>query len=274
MANETFKDASGTTKYRKSTGAGSSGDPAVTHVNVDACALPTGASSEATLAAVNSSMANLDTYLSDIQANVATGVPVLGTVTISGAVTQSGTWAVTQSGTWAVQQSGTWNITNISGTISLPTGAATAAKQPALGSAGSASSDVITIQGVASMVPVQTFMVANVTGGLTAYKLISGASTNATSVKAAAGKVCLIAATNNGAAARYLKLYNKASSPTVGSDTPVQTYMLPAGGGIVIQSPIGIAFSTGIALAITSGIADSNSGAVSADEVAVNIGYI
>jgi hypothetical protein len=31
--------------------------------------------------------------------------------------------------TWAVTQSGTWNITNISGTISLPTGAATAANQ-------------------------------------------------------------------------------------------------------------------------------------------------
>src|SRR5438270_481585 len=33
----------------------------------------------------------------------------------------------------------------------LPTGASTAAKQPALGTAGTASADVITIQGVASM---------------------------------------------------------------------------------------------------------------------------
>lgn len=39
--------------------------------------------------------------------------------------------AVTNAGTFAVQaaQSGAWNITNISGTISLPTGAATSAKQ-------------------------------------------------------------------------------------------------------------------------------------------------
>lgn len=61
--------------------------------------------------------------------------------------------AVTNAGTFAVQaaQSGTWNITNISGTVSLPTGAATAAKQPALGTAGSASADVISVQGVASM---------------------------------------------------------------------------------------------------------------------------
>jgi hypothetical protein len=48
-------------------------------------------------------------------------------------------------------QSGTWNVTNISGTVSLPTGAATAAKQPALGTAGTASADVITVQGIASM---------------------------------------------------------------------------------------------------------------------------
>jgi hypothetical protein len=52
-------------------------------------------------------------------------------------------------------QSGTWNITNVSGTVSLPTGAATAAKQPALGTAGTASSDVITIQGIAGMTAVK-----------------------------------------------------------------------------------------------------------------------
>ncbi|HQR17691.1 MAG TPA: hypothetical protein PK948_04955 [Gemmatimonadales bacterium] len=93
--------------------------------------------------------------------------PVSGTV----AATQSGTWtvqpgntanttawkvdgsAVTQpvSGTVSAAQSGTWNVTNVSGTVSLPTGAATAAKQPALGTAGTASSDVITVQGIASM---------------------------------------------------------------------------------------------------------------------------
>lgn len=51
-------------------------------------------------------------------------------------------------------QNGAWNITNISGTISLPTGAATAAKQPALGTAGTASTDVITVQGIANSTPV------------------------------------------------------------------------------------------------------------------------
>ena len=55
------------------------------------------------------------------------------------------------SGVVAATQSGTWNINNVSGTVSLPTGAATAAKQPTLGTAGSPSTDVISVQGIVSM---------------------------------------------------------------------------------------------------------------------------
>lgn len=91
---------------------------------------------------------------------VNTALPA-GTNVIGHTITDSGsTTAVTQAtasnlnatvvgtGTFAVQatQSGTWNINNVSGTVSLPTGASTAAKQPALGTAGTASSDVITVQ--------------------------------------------------------------------------------------------------------------------------------
>jgi hypothetical protein len=39
--------------------------------------------------------------------------------------------------------------------LPLPTGASTAAKQPALGTAGTASSDVLTVQGIASMTPLK-----------------------------------------------------------------------------------------------------------------------
>lgn len=68
-------------------------------------------------------------------------------------VNASNQLSVSVDNTPAVSQSGTWNINNISGTVSLPTGASTAAKQPALGTAGSASADVITVQGIASMTP-------------------------------------------------------------------------------------------------------------------------
>jgi hypothetical protein len=46
--------------------------------------------------------------------------------------------------------------------LPLPTGASTAAKQPALGTAGTASADVISVQGIASMTP----LLATVAGGV------------------------------------------------------------------------------------------------------------
>jgi len=41
----------------------------------------------------------------------------------------TGALPVSQSGAWSVGQSGAWNITNITGTMTLPTGASTAARQ-------------------------------------------------------------------------------------------------------------------------------------------------
>jgi len=55
----------------------------------------------------------------------------------------------------------------------------------------------------------------------------SAATTNATSAKASAGEVHVILATNTTATVKYLKLYNKASAPTVGTDTPILTIALP-----------------------------------------------
>lgn len=114
-------------------------------------------------------------------------------------------------------------------------------------------------------------------GGLSMSKTISAASTNATSVKASAGQVYSIQAFNLAAAPRYLKLYNKASAPTVGTDTPVKTLMIPgntAGAGFILDTGgMGLAFSTGIAFALTTGIADSDTGAVAVNEIVVNIDY-
>lgn len=104
----------------------------------------------------------------------------VGTVAITGTVTVAA-HAVVNVGTFAVQaaQAGTWNVTNISGTVSLPTGASTAAKQPALGTAGTASTDVLSVQGIASMTP----LLATVTGNLTnisgTISLPTGAATAA-----------------------------------------------------------------------------------------------
>jgi len=113
-------------------------------------------------------------------------------------------------------------------------------------------------------------------GGLTPYMLISAATTNGTSVKASAGTLGTLVATNNHASnIAYLKLYNKASAPTVGSDTPVQVYTLAVGGGgVAITFPTGLSFSSGIAFAITGGMATSDTAAVGAAQVAVSLGYV
>jgi hypothetical protein len=112
-------------------------------------------------------------------------------------------------------------------------------------------------------------------GGLSISRVISAASTNATSAKGSAGQVFTIIAMNTNAAVRYLKLYNKATAPTVGTDTPVLTLPIPgntAGAGFVLDTGgMGIAFATGIAYALTTGVADNDTGAVAANEIVVNV---
>lgn len=97
-----------------------------------------------------------------------------------------------------VLQSGTWNINNISGTITLPTGAATAAKQPALGTAGAASADVITVQGVAGMTkllvtPDSVALPANQSVNLSQ---VAGTTTDTNSGNKSAGTIRVVIATD------------------------------------------------------------------------------
>lgn len=109
----------------------------------------------------------------------------------------------------------------------------------------------------------------------TAGKLISAATTNATSVKASAAGIGMLSAYNASASIRYLKVYNKASAPTVGTDTPVHTIVLPAGANTVVPIPaLGLRLSTGFSIAITGGLADSDTTAIGASEVIVNWEYV
>lgn len=136
---------------------------------------------------------------------------------------------------------------------------------------------------IASAIPAGSNLVGRVNpepqtaNGLSISRVLSAASTNATSVKGSAGQVYTIYAHNINAAVRYLKLYNKATAPTVGTDTPVMTLPIPgntAGAGFVLDTGgMGIVFGTGIALALTTGLADADTGAVAANEIVVNILY-
>ena len=108
------------------------------------------------------------------------------------------------------------------------------------------------------------------TGGIVApFRLLSSAATtNATLIKASAGRLFLIIGRNNAASIRYLKFYNKASAPTVGTDVPVLTIALDASSRFEIDlNPYGQFFTTGIAFAITGAVADNDTTAIAAADI-------
>lgn len=109
------------------------------------------------------------------------------------------------------------------------------------------------------------------------FRLISEATTNETVVKSSPGKITTISAVNMAEETiSFLKLYNKATAPVLATDVPVMTIPVPThtqGAGIVIPIPNGLNFSNGIAIAITGGVADSDTTAVGADEVVINLTY-
>lgn len=112
--------------------------------------------------------------------------------------------------------------------------------------------------------------------GTTAF-VKSAATTNATSVKASAGSILGGILVNNSAAVKFFKFYNKASAPTVGTDTPVATLGIPANGGNLCLSDDGYGnarFSTGIAYAITGAVTDADTTAVAANDVSGWLIYV
>lgn len=93
-------------------------------------------------------------------------------------------------------------------------------------------------------------------------------------VKTAAGQVYGWFMANTSAGTRYVKFYNAtAANVTVGSTTPVITIPLAAGAAANVEFSQGIAFSTAISVAATTGAADADTGAPSANDVVVNIFY-
>lgn len=109
------------------------------------------------------------------------------------------------------------------------------------------------------------------------HKLISAASTNATSVKSSTAVVVGGSASNLSASTKYLKFYKKASAPTVGTDVPVYTLPIPAGVTLNLGEFFGamnVPHGTGLAYAITGAAADNDTTAVAAGDVIVNLIYV
>ncbi|RYD57297.1 MAG: hypothetical protein EOP56_08280 [Sphingobacteriales bacterium] len=114
------------------------------------------------------------------------------------------------------------------------------------------------------------------TDGLSPYRLISAANDNASVIKQGTGQLHMLTVINTSATLYYLKLYDKAGTPTA-SDVPVHTYPIPAGtsgnGFILSSGSFGEQYNTGIAFRITSGGSDADTGACAAGAVYLNARY-
>lgn len=106
-------------------------------------------------------------------------------------------------------------------------------------------------------------------------RLLSAAgTTNATLVKNDQGTLWHITGYNAAASARYLKLYDKASAPTVGTDTPAYTFYLPAQSAFRLDWEKGRYFSIGIGFGLTTARDDNSTAAVTAGDIeCLNIEY-
>ncbi|MDE3749383.1 hypothetical protein [Methylobacterium radiotolerans] len=211
---------------------------------------------------------------------------LLATLTVSGTVTAN--QGAGGASAWKVDGSATTQPVSAA-SLPLPAGAATAAKQPALGTAGAASADVLTVQGVANgtLLPVsaqlnggtatvfmaagsQVFgsLLANSTGGSGAtYALYYAAGTAAAGqiLKGSAGNVFVVTAWNSDTAPVWVKLFNKASAPTMGADAAVWEAMVPAGGQVVVPfADIGLSFGAGIAVGFSGAQGNTNATALNA----------
>jgi hypothetical protein len=113
------------------------------------------------------------------------------------------------------------------------------------------------------------------TAPATPYILNSAATTNGALILTGTSGLHAFYATNTGATAAFVKLYNKATAPTVGTDIPAMILPVPAatsGFPGVATLPIGnqgFRFALGLGIAITGAVDDTDTTAVAAGQVKV-----
>lgn len=92
-------------------------------------------------------------------------------------------------------------------------------------------------------------------------KFNSAATNNATLVRAGRNMVTTLVGTNSTATAYYLKLYDKATAPTCGTDIPKTVVVVPplgVGGTVSPELGPGLRFNLGLGFCLVAGIADAD----------------
>lgn len=122
--------------------------------------------------------------------------------------------------------------------------------------------------------PVAVTPRANANGATPSRVVASVTGNTLTALKNTAGNIVNIDLFNVATYMVFLKFYNKATAVTVGTDTPVWTIPIPAGGSFSKEFVQGKSFSAGIAFAITKLQADTDTTALVAGDVTGSIDWI
>ena len=102
----------------------------------------------------------------------------------------------------------------------------------------------------------------------------STASTNGTVVKASAGTIYGVVLSNNGATDAWFKLHNS-TTITVGTTAVSMWIKIPSGSNVNMQwGSKGLRHGTGICFSITGAVADTDTTAIAAGQVKVNLSYV
>lgn len=109
---------------------------------------------------------------------------------------------------------------------------------------------------------------------LSVARVSSAATTNATSAKASAAKFYGFHLANLSDVPVFLKLYNKASAPTVGTDVPVLVIPVLPGQQATRDYSFPVNFTTGFAYAITAGALDTDTTAVQPQALIGHLTYL
>lgn len=131
---------------------------------------------------------------------------------------------------------------------------------------------------VKASVPLTASPVAAATGGASAYHVLPAASDNHAVIKNGAGTAYSAQVTNNSATKNYMRLYdagtgfngcNSATGIIWGMEIP------PTDGGfsVMLGGPVGMIFSTGLSICVTSGYGDTDTTNATATALIVNVQY-
>lgn len=106
----------------------------------------------------------------------------------------------------------------------------------------------------------------------TPYFLNSAASTNGALIITGTSGLQAFFASNSGASDAWVRLFNKATAPVVGTDIPEMLIRVAAGGQFELSPGFnGYRFPLGLGIAITGGSADTDTTAVAAGQVKVKL---